>query len=70
MGDRMPWLNDVIYRDEFADAFHGVHHGDNDLSNGLAASFEAGQGWDCCSGLGVPNGERLLELLEEHYGRS
>lgn len=68
LGDCMPWLNDAIYRPEFQDAFGWVERGDNDLSNGRAASFQAGHGWDCCSGLGVPNGERLLERLEDLYG--
>lgn len=29
-------------------------------------AFEAGEGWDACTGLGVPNGTALLEALTEH----
>ncbi len=70
LGDRMPWLNDVIYRPEVAATFRPVVGGDNDLSGGQAASFDATPGWDACSGLGAPDGTAMLAALESLCDRA
>ena len=37
--------------------------GFNDITSGGNGAYNAGPGWDACSGLGSPNGEQLLTLL-------
>ena len=44
-----------------AGAFRDILEGTNDLE-GLG-KYAAGPGWDPCTGLGSPNGARLLEVL-------
>lgn len=41
-------------------ATHGIHHGTNGI-------WEAGPGWNACTGLGSPQGLHLLKALEEFY---
>lgn len=35
-----------------------------DVTNGNNGAYKAGVGYDCCSGLGVPDGTKLLNLLK------
>ena len=37
--------------------------GNNDITGDLHGMYKAGPGWDACSGLGVPNGAALQNLL-------
>ena len=46
-----------------AGAFHDILEGTNDLEK--LGKYAAGPGWDACTGLGSPNGARLLEALED-----
>jgi kumamolisin len=65
LGCRVGWLNDFIYRPDFSRAFRPVTIGNNKLVDTGAAYFETREGWDGCCGLGVPNGEILLECLQK-----
>ncbi|MEF2977569.1 S53 family peptidase [Subtercola sp. YIM 133946] len=46
-------------------ALYGLTSGLRDVTVGDNGSFEAGPGWDACTGLGVPNGTALLAALRE-----
>jgi kumamolisin len=35
-----------------------------DITSGNNGAYSAGPGWDACTGLGVPDGEALLERLK------
>ena len=37
-----------------------------DITEGNNGDYEAGTGWDPCTGLGVPDGERLIAALPAH----
>jgi kumamolisin len=37
--------------------------GFNDITKGNNGSFSAGPGWDCCTGLGSPNGIKLSQIF-------
>jgi kumamolisin len=37
--------------------------GDNDIEGNLSQTFSAASGWDACTGLGVPDGVKLLKAL-------
>jgi kumamolisin len=36
-----------------------------DITSGNNGSFQAGQGWDACSGLGSPNGAAVITALAD-----
>jgi kumamolisin len=40
-----------------------VQPGFRDIINGNNGQFQAGPGWDACTGLGVPDGDALLAVL-------
>jgi kumamolisin len=40
-----------------------VAKGFRDITSGDNGAFDAGPGWDACTGLGVPNGTQLLDVL-------
>lgn len=54
-----PWL----YAQRTGAPCRDVTVGDNDVCNGAAPFYEAGPGWDACTGLGAPDGERLVAAL-------
>ena len=46
-----------------ATAFRDITSGNNDVYGTLRGKYTAGKGWDACTGLGVPDGTRLLKAL-------
>lgn len=60
LGKPVGFVNPRLY-EASSDVFRDVDQGDNDDA-GLG-SFSARQGFDCCTGLGVIRGEKLLEYL-------
>jgi kumamolisin len=59
------FMNALLYRRDVAAGLREVHHGGNRLAVGAPhiAYFAAGPGWNGCTGLGVPDGTRLLAEL-------
>jgi kumamolisin len=51
------WPHDLLYGTV---AQHKILH---DITVGKNGSYSATAGWDCCTGLGTPNGQALLDLL-------
>ncbi|MGW1679627.1 S53 family peptidase [Saccharopolyspora sp. NPDC002376] len=49
-------LHDALYAKSAAKAFNDITTGDND-------GYEAGPGWDPCTGLGTPDGRKVAALL-------
>lgn len=43
--------------------------GDNDVCRGSLPFYEAGPGWDACTGWGTPDGSRIVELLTTSLAR-
>ncbi len=56
LGRRLGFLNRSLYALEGSDAFHPITEGDNGF-------YSCGPGWNACTGLGTPDGIRLLERL-------
>jgi kumamolisin len=57
IGQAMGFLNPALYADSpGTDALHDITSGNN-------GAYQAGPGWDACTGLGSPNGQRLLAQL-------
>lgn len=57
LGQPVGFLNPRLYA-MAAGAFHPITEGNN-------GAFQAGPGWDPCTGLGSPNGAQILSLLKE-----
>ena len=53
------FLNPLLYGSA-ASAFRDITAGNNDIYGKLKGLYSAGPGWDACSGLGVPDGTKLL----------
>jgi kumamolisin len=52
------YLNPYLYHDACKDAFYDITKGSN------GGEWGAGPGWDACTGLGSPDGGKLLEELK------
>ncbi len=62
-GKTVGLINPLIYGANAQGAFRDITEGNNDMYGKLRGLYSAGPGWDACSGLGVPNGASLLQLL-------
>lgn len=58
LGQPVGYLNPLLYK--FAAEKKGVFH---DITTGDNGAYKAGSGWDACTGLGTPDGAKLLEAL-------
>ncbi|MGA2274331.1 MAG: S53 family peptidase [Bryobacteraceae bacterium] len=56
------FLNPLLYGSA-ASAFRDITTGNNDIYGKLKGLYTAGPGWDACSGLGVPDGTKLLDSV-------
>jgi len=57
VGKPAGYLNPILYTANVATTFHDITSGNND-------GYSAGPGWDPCTGLGTPDGTRLLSALK------
>jgi kumamolisin len=63
LGSRVGYLNPTLYeRSSGSNAFHDISTGDNKIVG--VPGYEAGSGWDPCTGLGSPNGAALVQMLQ------
>lgn len=63
-GRRVGYITPLLYGGLGAsDAFHDVVSGANATLAGRPDAYAARAGWDCCTGWGSPNGDRLLARL-------
>jgi kumamolisin len=56
------FLNPILYANASAGVVHDVSAGTNAITN-TVKGYNAGPGWDACSGLGTPDGTALLGKL-------
>jgi len=57
------FANPLLYAPTARAAFHDITQGNNDIYKALHGEYPAGRGWDPCTGLGTPDGTRLLGAL-------
>jgi kumamolisin len=62
IGRPVGWVNKQLARAAKAGAFTDITKGDNTIT-GAKRGFDAGPGWDACTGYGTPNGKRLADVL-------
>ncbi len=60
LGKNLGWFNPTLYGTV---AQNKVLH---DITSGTNGAFHSATGWDCCTGLGTPNGTSLLNLLKQN----
>ena len=61
------FMNALLYRRGLAMTLRDIDRGNNRMPGSApdVAFFEAGAGWDPCTGLGVPDGGKLLSALSQ-----
>jgi kumamolisin len=57
LGKNIGYLTSLLYEAAFADSVNDITQGNN------GAHYHAEPGWDACTGLGTPNGAKLLAAL-------
>jgi kumamolisin len=63
IGSPVGYLNPLLYSLPAASgAFHDITSGNNDIT-GKHGAYKARRGWDACTGLGSPNGAKLMNAL-------
>ena len=62
LGKPVGYLNPTLYQLPASEVFRDITQGNNDIAN-RARIYQAGPGWDPCTGLGSPIGEKLLQAL-------
>lgn len=62
-GKTVGFINPLIYASHAQGVFRDITVGNNDITGALHGMYKAGLGWDACSGLGVPDGAALQNLL-------
>ena len=60
-GKQAGFIHPVIYKDP--SAFRDITSGDN-ITTTNKKGYKAKAGWDACTGLGVPDGTKLLDILK------
>ncbi|WP_437718333.1 S53 family peptidase [Sorangium sp. So ce448] len=67
LGRSVPLLNSVLYKQEVREAMRPITMGNNVIRPNIDM-YHAAPGWNACTGLGRPDGERLLEALRKYCG--
>ncbi|WP_420575084.1 S53 family peptidase [Kordia sp.] len=57
LGYRLGFINPYLYKLIGSSAFHQILEGNNNL-------YVAAEGWNPCTGLGTPNGQKLMEAID------
>ncbi len=64
LGTRAGFVNTLLYsRAQAASAFHDITQGDNKVGPS-GVGYAASAGWDACTGLGTPDGQKILAALK------
>jgi kumamolisin len=63
VGHPVGYLNPLLYSEQIANS-SALH----DITTGNNGAYQARRGWDPCTGLGTPDGAKLLQLLTGHAG--
>jgi kumamolisin len=61
-GKPVGFLNTLLYS-ALGTALNDITSGNNDINGKLRGLYKAAKGWDPCTGMGTPNGAKLLKAL-------
>jgi kumamolisin len=65
LGHPLGYLNPVLYGlSANSGVFHDITEGNNDI-DGNKGAYKAQNGWDACTGLGSPDGAKLVQALSK-----
>lgn len=64
MGTRAGFVNTILYS-QAQGALHDIQQGDNKVGSDNLG-YSASADWDACTGLGSPDGQKLLAVLQGH----
>ena len=65
LGKPVGYINPLLYSKlGKSGAFHDITVGNNDPTGGQIGGYQAGPGWDACTGGGSPDGSKLLAQLQ------
>jgi kumamolisin len=67
IGHTIGFINPLLYNAKTQQALHDITVGDNDTSS-VPAAYPAKTGWDACTGLGTPDGTKLLAVFQQQTG--
>jgi kumamolisin len=70
IGFQLGWINPILYHPEVAQAFRAVRGGTNDVADRQIPYFRARPAWNGCTGLGVPDGTRLLKAIQSMFRKA
>ncbi|MBV9303560.1 MAG: S8/S53 family peptidase [Acidobacteriaceae bacterium] len=59
LGKNLGWFHRSLY------GTLAQHKALNDITSGSNGTYEAAKGWDPCTGLGSPNGQAILKILQQ-----
>jgi kumamolisin len=63
---KIGYFNPLLYDMADSKAIKSITEGNNSMPDGPDAWQASKQGWDPCTGLGVPNGEEMLKWLKKN----
>lgn len=63
LGAPVGFVNPLLYANPAASSFNDITQGTNDTTGSLGG-YPASRGWDACTGLGSPDGEKIFNALE------
>ncbi|PED02866.1 peptidase S53 [Bacillus cereus] len=67
LGHSVGFINPILYNFSAQNGiFHDITKGNNNITNGNGA-YKASSGWDACTGLGSPDGTKLMNALENFH---
>jgi kumamolisin len=67
LGTPLGFVNPMLYTSAASTSFHDITQGINDVAGNLGG-YSAAVGWDPCTGLGSPDGVKLLTALQPTSG--
>jgi len=65
LASKIPFLNPILYNNP--QVMNDILIGNNDTGGG-DGNYQAGPGWDPCTGLGSPNGMKILNMVKSSLG--
>lgn len=63
LGSAVGFVNPLLYANPGATSFNDITQGTNDTTGNIGG-YPAGAGWDACTGLGSPDGAKILNALQ------